>query len=141
MNLHQPERQAHETQAEYRERRAQSKYRFQLATRSGPFGTGGRISSREALRNEQRKNGNLKGVYGAGIAAAAARKQRDNLERKGERLRDKNGALTVTGSLTTFSDLKPGPRYFEFGGSTSPEGFTTHARRIWLAGVSAQRGF
>lgn len=141
MELHRPERQAHETQADYRARRLQSKHRVQLATRTGPFSTSGGISSREALRNEQRKNGHLKGVYGAGILAAAARKQRDNLDRNGAHLRDKNGALTVTGGFTCFVDAEPGTRYFEFGGISSPTGFTKHVRRIWLAGISAQRGY
>ncbi|MEY2875268.1 MAG: hypothetical protein RLZZ373_2639 [Pseudomonadota bacterium] len=58
-------------------------------------------------------------------------------------LRDAHGALTLTGSTTEFVDCKPEPanRWYELGGSAGPDGFTKTARRIWLAGISAQRGY
>lgn len=35
----------------------------------------GAVGSRESLRNAQRKNGNLRGVFGLGIIAAQTRRQ------------------------------------------------------------------
>lgn len=70
MNVHSPVRQADESQEQYRERRRMSKVSNQRATRTGPYNTArGSLNARESLRDEQRKNGNLKGVYGAGLRA------------------------------------------------------------------------
>lgn len=49
------------------------------ARKNRTIGAGG-ISTRESLRDEQRKNGNLRGVYGLGIIAAQTRSQRDAMQ-------------------------------------------------------------
>ncbi len=54
---------------------------------------------------------------------------------------DKHGAVTLAGSTILFENCEPGARWYELGGSSGPEGFTKLARRIWLAGISAQRGY
>jgi hypothetical protein len=129
MNLHAPERQAHESMEQYRERRAMSKRVMQHRTRTGPFNTAkGGISSRKSLRDGQRENGALRGTYGAGIVAALARKTRESLERAlsygkdRALLRDEHGAFTFTGAQPC-------------------EPWQGQKRRMWVAGISAQRGY
>lgn len=123
-NLHRPERQPGETKDQYRARERASRY---VATLGREVETGNPIrltglgdqhkaaSSRQRLRDSQRQNGRgPKGVFGAGIAAAAAKARRDSNEHLAKHpRRDENGAYTVIGS----------------------------SRRMWRAGISAQRGY
>jgi len=56
-------------------------------------------------------------------------------------LRDQHGALTFVGKPCELVGIKPSSREFEIeGGSDHGERFYT-VRRIWLAGISAQRGY
>ena len=71
-------------------------------------------SARESLRDKQRANGRgPRSTFAEGIANAAANKRGVSGE-----LRDENGAFTLVGR-------KP----------------LTGVRRMWLAGISAQRGY
>jgi hypothetical protein len=82
------------------------------------------------------------GQYSRGLAKQFNRQRRDAMERKKTHpLRDAHGALTLTGTTVEFIDIKPDSRHYELGGSSGPDGFTRTARRIWLAGISAQRGY
>lgn len=82
--------------------------------------------------------------YGANLIAAWATLRANEMRAKRKKAglpRDEHGALTLAGSQVTWENVKPGPREFELGGSTGPDGFTKRTRRIWLAGISAHRGF
>jgi hypothetical protein len=72
--------------------------------------------------------------------AVQAQRQR-NLAKPLHPLRDEHGAYTLTGSPVEFVDCRPGAGWREIGGSSGPDGFTVTACRIWLAGISAQRGY
>lgn len=62
-------------------------------------------------------------------------------------LRDEHGAYTLVGSVYEMQappdmGLTPGSDEHVFGGAVGPHGHTDYtARRKWLAGISAQRGF
>ena len=61
-------------------------------------------------------------------------------------LHDEHGAVTLVGSVYEMEgeNLQPTSREYLFGGSVGPggSGHTQYtARRIWLAGISAQRGY
>lgn len=59
----------------------------------------------------------------------------------GHPLRDEHGAITFVGKPYELIGVKPSSREFVIeGGSDHGERFYT-VRRIWLAGISAQRGF
>lgn len=57
--------------------------------------------------------------------------------------RNAHGAFTLVGRETEFVDCKPEPanRWYELGRDSAPTYSVIFARRIWLAGISAQRGF
>lgn len=82
--------------------------------------------------------------FGANLMAAWATLRANGLrtKRKAAGLpRDEHGAVTLVGSEVAWENVEPGPREFGLGGSTGPDGFVKRTRRIWLAGISAQRGF
>lgn len=84
-NLHTPERQPQETREAYRDRRRMSKRAVQRATLSGPYSVPGRQepTSRERLRRDQRKNGNLRaGSFGKGLRAQITARNKMRLEAK-----------------------------------------------------------
>jgi hypothetical protein len=86
------------------------------ATKAGP----GRMHKNGTYRNGKRHRVGGVGGYGKGLAASFARKQRDRMEAaKQHPLRNEDGAFTVTGR----------------------DAETSTGRRIWLAGISAQRGY
>ena len=115
MNIHTPERQPNETQAQYRERQRASKAAYKATQ---PTNRRGLPNGREQLRQSQRDNGSLVGTFGRGLMRAAARKRAEAMPKVGT-LRDENGAFTVVGR-----DCE-----------------TSTGRRMWLAGISAQRGY
>ncbi len=140
MNLHTPERQQDESQADYRARQKASKRVVQAMTLAQDHKQRGLPSSRQQLRDEQRKNGHgPRGIYADAIGWNAAKKRADL--REVPKLRDEHGVITLTGVVCEFVDCKPDSRWYELGGSSGPDGFTKYARRIWLAGISAQRGY
>ncbi|MBX3605339.1 MAG: hypothetical protein KF788_08710 [Piscinibacter sp.] len=62
-NIHTPERGPAETQDEYRARRRRSQRALRLLNPRG-----GKLTSRQLLRDEQRRNGTLRaGAYGKGL--------------------------------------------------------------------------
>jgi hypothetical protein len=88
----------------------------------------------------KRRAGRSAGRYGRGLV------NHWNAKRLKERgrppLHDEHGAFTLVGPETMFVDYAPGPRYFETCCETHPHaGQVIFARRKWLAGVSAQRGY
>ncbi len=76
MGLHTPQRLQGESQAQYRERRQMSRNAVRAVTR-GWYGNGQK-TSRELQRDDARKNGTLRGTYGAGLLVAQVRR---NLQR------------------------------------------------------------
>ena len=138
--VHSPERQPGESQTDYRARQRASKHAAQAMTLARVHRQHREPSSREKLRGSLRRNGKLHGTFAFGVCNAAAVKRAGKLA-KTYPLRDRNGAYTLTGSAVEFVGHHPGPRWHELGGSAGPGGFTKDARRIWLAGISAQRGY
>lgn len=135
MNLHSPERQQGETQQKYRERRAAARKAARAIT---GHGLGGGVGSRQALRDEMRKSGTMGKRTRAYVALMAAWAAKRVTKAK---LRDENGAITFVGKPYELIGVKPSSREFVIeGGSDHGERFYT-VRRVWLAGVSAQRGY
>lgn len=114
MNVHTPERQAGESQTEYRRRQAESKRQARAMTSASNGGQ----TSRQIHRAERRKSGKLKGQYGRGLMNQFDRQRERDCVKK-HPLRDETGAFTLVGA----------------------KDFIEGQRRVWLAGVSQQRGF
>jgi len=133
--VHNPERQQGESFAAYRERRAESHNIVRAATR-GWYGDG-KQTSRQIQRADQRRSGaSAKRVgYGAALIAHWADKRKQALR---PAMSDANGAYTTTGATTAFVDVPRDPRWHHLGGCNDGSWF---GRRIWLAGISAQRGW
>ena len=116
MSIYTPERLSGESQPEYRARRAKGNAAAKLV--AGRHLNGG-ISSRKHYRDSLRSSGAMGKrirAYKALMDAAASKRITK------ARLRDEHGAYTLVGR------------------NELPNGITG-GRRIWLAGVSAQRGF
>lgn len=116
-NIHTPERQAGESFASFKARRTQSR---KEAGRIAGHGLGGGVASRKHQRDAMRTSGTMgkrTRAYVALMAAAAAK-----------RVPNWQGARDGAGGAYTLT----GRQYF-------PDG--TQRRRMWLAGISAQRGF
>jgi hypothetical protein len=151
-NVHSPERQPGESQEQYRSRQRLTRYQANLgrsAETGEPVflkGIGDQHkapSQRQQMRDNARSNGRgPKGVFGAGIVAAVAKKLRDSKAHQAKHpLRDAHGALTLIGSGFELIGVQPTSRDFVISGGQQ-DGQSFHGcRRIWLAGISAQRGF
>jgi hypothetical protein len=150
--LHQPQRQPDEAQYDYRVRQAASRHVAQLGR---DVETGQRVllkglgdqhkapSSRASHRDQLRANGRgPKGTFGASLVAAWAKKRRDSKAHLAKHPRDAHGAVTFVGPKYELDGFKPLPREFELSGGVHDDGTTFHTvRRIWLGGISAQRGY
>lgn len=83
--------------------------------------------------------------YADALMGAAAAKRAEALTKNSKGPRDANGAVTFVGRETEFLDCKPdggvGGRWYELSRESAPAYTVIFARRIWLAGISAQRGF
>lgn len=114
MNLYTPERQEGESQRNYKERRAIAKAAVRAMTLAGIGDQRKLPGSREQLRDAQRSNGNgPSGIYSQGLVQPQRKRDQRRMAWL-HRQRDEFGAFTKTGR---------------------------NPRRIWLAGISAQRGF
>ena len=110
--MHQPERYENESFADYRKRRAESN---RAAKRIAGHGLNGGINARQQFRDDMRKSGAMGKRTRAYVALMAAWASKRVPKWSGSR--DANGApFTLVGR--------------------NPDG----TRRIWLAGISAQRG-
>lgn len=71
-----------------------------------------------------------------------AKKRRDAMPKVGGHPRDTHGAVTFVGLAYECTGAEPTSREFVLSGGKDANGerFYT-ARRIWLAGISAQRGY
>lgn len=150
--LHRPERQPEESREQYRIRTAASRYMAALGrdVETGhPFpmkGLGDQHkapSSRAKHRDQKRANGNgPKGTFGASLVASWAKKRRDSKAHLDKYPRNPDGAVTFVGRMYDLEGVKPTSREFQFGGGVHEDGVSFHTvRRIWLGGISAQRGF
>ena len=130
-SIHVPQRLEGETFQAYKLRRAASKAAASLGfvcaenangqwERTGETvslrGIGGGISARKQLRDAQRTNGKLRGIYGQGLQTKFNRDRAEQQAKLSHR-RDEDGAFTLTGHDEVIG------------------------RRKWLAGISAQRGY
>lgn len=134
--LHQPERGENETFAEYRERRARSNV---AAKRIAGHGLNGGTNSRESFRNSLRANGTMGLRTRASDALMAAWAQKRITKAKH---RDEHGAYTCVGSTYEVEGMAPDTNREHVTASwvDGPDmGYT--ARRKWVAGISAQRGY
>nr|WP_316642856.1 hypothetical protein [uncultured Roseateles sp.] len=118
MNVHTPERHPAESMTEYRGRRVESRRLVRQATCAGIGNQHKAPSARRKLRDSQRLNGKLKGgTYGAGLLTPQRARNRSRMAVI-HQLQDVHGAFTHVGRIR----------------------FSTE-RRVWLAGVSAHRGY
>ena len=140
-SIHAPKRFDGETQAQYRERRAKSKAAVERMTLKGL--TGG-IGARQQFRDAMRRNGTMgkrERAYKSLMAAWASKRVTK------APLRDKHGAYTLVGApyeiiAAEGEAVTPNAREHVLGGALGNGGHTEYmARRKWLAGISAQRGF
>jgi hypothetical protein len=134
MNLHAPERQNGESFDAYKLRRAASKAHNATLTCKGM--SGGK-TSRETRRDSARMNGKLRASYGAGLIAAGNTTRRDAIHKQNGHSK---AAWTFVGRevnsvLAWDEDGRP-----ITGGRLMPAGCGS-LRRVWLAGISAQRGY
>ena len=88
-------------------------------------------SSRAALRDAKRKNGNLRGTYGEGLLQTQ-RLRNQAAQAKLPFARDEHGAATMVGQRR--------PVRFVSTVGVTLVGWSP-GRRIWLGGISAQRGY
>lgn len=88
--IHTPERVAGESVEDYKARRQASKQAVANMTLKGIGNQHKAPSSRQQLRDEQRKNGKLRGTYGQGLRNLFDRKRRQAVA---ERNSKKAGAL------------------------------------------------
>lgn len=150
--LHRPERQSEESQATYRQRSATSRYVAQMGrdVETGQpvllKGLGDQHKapgSRQQQRDDKRRAGrSVKGTFGASLVAAWAKNRRDSKAHVAKHPRNPDGAVTFVGRMYELEGVKPTPREYQFGGGVHDDGVSFHTvRRIWLAGISAQRGF
>lgn len=133
-NIHTPERQPDESMQAYRLRRAASK-RVVRAMRA--VGTSGGQTSREKQRDDKRKAGTLRGTYGAGLTAMWDSKRRDAIHKANGH---SHQAWTFVGrevSSVIEWDENGAPIT---GGRLMPAGCGV-LRRVWLGGISEQRGY
>ena len=114
-NVHTPERLNGESWADYKSRRAQSN----AIGRVMRTAVNGGVSSRQQFRDSMRKSGAMGKRTRAYVALLAAWAAKVVSKAK---LRDEHGAYTLTGAFKFLRDGSP-------------------LRRMWLAGISAQRGY
>lgn len=138
-SLHNPARGENESFAAYKARRAVSHLAVQSVICAG---LGGGISSRQHFRDSMRANGTMgKRIRAADAILAAIAAKRIP---KWEGPRDEHGAYTAVGSTYTVQgpDIEPTSREHVLGGAVGGgEDPAYTARRKWLAGISAQRGY
>lgn len=128
-NIHTPERLADEQPDEYKVRRMLARQAVRAMRLHGI--TNGGPSARESLRDHQRRNGHgPRATYGAGLVRPEQRRQQARMQRL-HPLRGDHGAYTLAGSR----------QRDPFPGTTAQHLEGVQFRRIWLAGISAQRGF
>lgn len=115
---HAPERQPGESREQYLERR-------QFSRNVPPAATGGWYGNAKATSRQLQRD-----------------QRRDAFPKVGGHPRDAHGAVTFVGPAYECVGVEPTSREFVLSGGkeASGERFYT-ARRIWLAGISAQRGF
>jgi hypothetical protein len=139
LSIHAPERFEGESFSAYKQRRAASR---KAAREAMGHGLNGGTSSRKQYRDSMRASGTMGKKTRAYVALMAA--WASKRVPKWEGPRDEHGAYTLVGSVYEMEgeDLQPTSREHLFGGSVANGGHTQYtARRIWLAGVSAQRGY
>ena len=83
--IHTPERQPGESVEDYKTRRKVSRKAVARMTLNGIGDQHKAPSSRQQLRDEQRKNGNLRGVYGDGLRALFDRNRRQAIAARNDK--------------------------------------------------------
>lgn len=118
--IHAPQRYPFESMADYRERRAESRKISDRITLAGLAQTSQTPTSRQQLRDAQRRGGTMskRRRFADVFTASLARKRAEVMPGHGHY--DEHGFFTLVGK-----------RDF----------FTNQAGRKWLAGISAQRGY
>lgn len=137
-NVHTPERQPGETQAEYRERQRLSRRIVAISRLQGIGNQHSAPSQREQMRDQHRTAAAagdrkpLKGIFGWALLQPQRRRNQTRMEEI-HKQRDEHGATTTVGRNKPVMGTYPwGEKYLK--------GWEA-GRRMWLAGVSAQRGY
>jgi hypothetical protein len=135
-HLHQPERGEQESFADYRKRRAASNKANRDSRRDPNHGS---IGSRQQFRNSLRQSGAMGKRTRAADALTAAWASKRITKAP---LRDAHGAYTLTGPEYEVERMEPDTgREHVICSWVDGEDFGYMARRKWLGGISAQRGF
>ena len=134
--LHTPERGEHESFAAYKARRAKSKA---AARKVMGAGLSGGVSSREQFRDSMRANGTMGRRIRASDALMAAWASKRITKAA---MRDEHGAYTCVGSAYEVDGMAPDTDREHVNSSwVHGEDMGYTARRKWLAGISAKRGY
>lgn len=139
-SVHTPERLSGENLEQYLQRREFSRNMVRAAT-TGWYGAG-KTTSRQQQRDQLRRNGKLRGTFGVGLQRAWAKKRREAMPKVGGHPRDAHGAVTLIGQQYELVGVKPTSREYVLAGGKTVGGESFYlVQRIWLGGISAQRGF
>lgn len=135
-----PQRLIGESQAQYQTRRREAKEAVRAMRCIGLGDQHKHLSQREEMRAAARRRGTLKGTYGANLLVTQERRNQMRMESV-HALRDDFDAYTLTGSeFSVYGTTAGADVHVTRAGQDDGEHFFT-GRRIWVAGVSALRGF
>lgn len=141
-NIHTPQRMEGESFAAYKARRAESNRVARDLQRNPNHGL---VSSRQRLRDSTREAGDMGKRIRASDALMEAWAQKRIAKWEGKR--DEHGAYVAVGPVYEMQAaegecINPSSREHVLGGAFGNGGHTDYtARRKWLAGISAQRGY
>lgn len=135
--MHNPQRQEGESFADYKARRAASNAAVRAMRRDPNHGL---VGSRQQYRNSLRSSGAMGKRIRASDALMAAWASKRITKAKH---RDEHGAYTCVGPVYEVYGVSPDEgREHVIGGGQESDGTVFYgARRKWLAGISAQRGY
>ncbi|HNU11732.1 MAG TPA: hypothetical protein PKJ45_10300 [Rubrivivax sp.] len=96
-------------------------------------------------RRHQQGNGrrvDVRSRYVQGLLNHWAKKRRESAPKVGGAPRDAHGAVTLIGQQYELVSVKPTSREFVLAGGKTVGGESFYlVQRIWLGGISAQRGY
>jgi hypothetical protein len=138
MSIHIPQRLNGESFEAYKTRRAESKAEIRRITAHAI--NKGLIGSRQQQRDSMRTSGTMGRRTRAYVALMAAWVAKQITKAK---LRDEHGAYTCVGPVYEVYGMNPDEaREHVIGAGTESDGTVFYsARRKWLAGISAHRGY
>lgn len=137
--LHQPERGADESHADYRARRKASRAAARdLTTAPTTLHNRRTPGARESFRKSMRDSGTMGKRIRASDALMAAWASKRVTKAV---LRDEHGAITLVGKPYEIEGVHPTTREFVRSSWVDGDDFGYTVQRKWLGGISAQRGY